>query len=65
MNLAQIVEMPCAVSVTERGRPCIAKSLLVRGKRVSAIAALAVDSVLDFYFTCGTANGETFKDFTE
>ena len=48
-----------------RGRPCIAKSLLVRGKRVSAIAALAVDSVLDFYFTHGTANGETFKDFIE
>ena len=46
-----------------RGRPCIAKSLLVRGKRVSAIAALAVDSVLDFYFTRGTANGETYKDF--
>ena len=39
-----------------RGRPCIAKSLLVRGKRVSAIAALAVDSMLDFYFTCDTAN---------
>ena len=48
-----------------RGRPCIAKLLLVRGKRVSAIAALAVDSVLDFYFTRGTANGETFKNFIE
>ena len=63
MNLAQIAEMPCTVSV--RGRSRIAKSLLVRGKRVLVIAALAVDSVLDFYFTCGTANGETFKDFIE
>jgi len=48
-----------------RGRPCIVKSLLARGKRVSVIAALAVDSVLDFYFTHGTTNGETFKDFIE
>ena len=30
---------------------------------MSPIAALAVDIVLDFYFTCGTANGETFKGF--
>ena len=37
-----------------RGRPCIAKFLLVIGKCVSAVAALAVDSVLDFYFTRGT-----------
>ena len=32
---------------------------------MSAIAALAVDSVLDFYFIRGTANAETFKDFVE
>ena len=32
---------------------------------MSAIVALAVDSVLDFYFTHGTANGETFKNFFE
>ena len=46
-----------------RGQRCVAKRLLVRGERVSAIAAISIDGILDYKFVRGTNNGETFQEF--
>ena len=43
----------------------MAKRLLVRGERVSAIAAISIDGILDYNFVRGTNNGETFQEFIE
>lgn len=48
-----------------RGQRCVAKRLLVRGERVSAIAALSVTGVLDFKIVRGTTNGDIFLEFIE
>ena len=48
-----------------RGQRCIAKKLLVRGQRVSAITALSSERVLDVKFVNGSVNGETFSQFIE
>lgn len=48
-----------------RGKRCVAKRLLVRGDRVSAIGALTVDGILSHQFIRGTVNGETFRNFIE
>lgn len=48
-----------------RGQRCICKKLLVRGQRVSAIAALSTIRVLDVKFVHGSVNGETFSKFIE
>jgi hypothetical protein len=41
-----------------RGQRFIAKKLLVRGQRVSAIAALSIERVLDVKFVTGNVSGE-------
>lgn len=48
-----------------RGQRCVAKKLLVRGQRVSAIAALSIDRVLDVKFVNGSISGEIFSQFIE
>jgi hypothetical protein len=48
-----------------RGQRCIAKKLLVRGKRVSAIATLSTERVLDVKFVTGNVSGEIFSQFIE
>ena len=48
-----------------RGQRCVAKRLLVRGERVSAIATISIDGILDYKFVRGTNNGETFQEFIE
>ena len=46
-----------------RGRPAIDHSLLVRGERVSAIACMSVNGLLDVKTVRGTCDGDTFYDF--
>ena len=48
-----------------RGRRCVAKKLLVRGERVSAITAITLNGILDYRFLRGTTNGDIFLDFIE
>ena len=48
-----------------RGRRCVAKKLLVRGERVSAIGAITLNGILDYKFIRGTTNGDLFLDFIE
>ena len=48
-----------------RGKRCVAKRLLVRGERVSAIAAITLDGILDYKFIHGTTNGDDFREFIE
>lgn len=48
-----------------RGKRCVAKMLLARGERVSAIAGLTLDGILDYRFVYGTSNGDIFQDFVE
>ena len=43
-----------------RGRRCVAERLLVRGERISVIAGLYIDGILDYKFVHGTTNGELF-----
>jgi len=50
---------------TLRGQCCVAKRLLVRGKRVSIIAALTIAGVLYYKFVCGTTKGNIFLQFIE
>ena len=48
-----------------RGQRCITKKFLVRGQRVSAIAALSSERVLDVKFIYSSVSGETFTKFIE
>ena len=48
-----------------RGQRCIAKKLLARGQRVSAIAAMSNERVLDVKFVHGSVSGEVFSNFIE
>ena len=46
-----------------RGKSPQSHSLLVRGERVSAIACMSVQGILDVKVVKGTSNGDTFYDF--
>ena len=48
-----------------RGMPCYSTKLLAKGKRVSAIAALSLEGVVDVKFVHGSVDGDTFADFVE
>ena len=48
-----------------RGKRCVTKRLLARGERVSAIAALSSEGILDVKFAFGSIDGETFSQFIE
>ena len=46
-----------------RGNPLQKRTLLVRGERVSAIAIISVEGILDVTVHKGTTNGDKFYDF--
>jgi transposase len=46
-----------------RGRPAVSRKLLVRGQRVSAIAAMSTHGILDCITYTGSVNGDKFKHF--
>ena len=46
-----------------RDRPAVSKKLLVRGQRVSAIASLSTDGILDCVTYTGSVTGDKFKHF--
>lgn len=46
-----------------RGLPPVYHRLMVRGKRISAIAAICSDGLLGVDLTCGSVNGGVFVDF--
>ena len=46
-----------------QGKPSCNHSLLVRGERVSAIACISVQGILDVKIVKGTSNGNTFYKF--
>ncbi len=48
-----------------KGTRATMDTLLVRGKRHSAIAAIALEGVVDVYITDQTIDGDTFCDFIE
>ncbi len=48
-----------------RGRPVRCQKLLVRGVRVSVIAAMTIEGVLDLKVVQGTVTGEIFTDFVQ
>lgn len=48
-----------------RGRPATNHSLLVRVERISAIASISMDGLLDVKIVKGTSNGNTFYDFVQ
>ena len=48
-----------------RGKPLVSEKLLVRGKRVSAIAFMSVNGLLDCKTVTGSVNGEVFYDFVQ
>ena len=48
-----------------RGKPAVSQKLLVRGKRVSAIAFMSVCGVLDLKIVEGTVDSDTYCDFVE
>ena len=41
-----------------RGRPAVSKKLLVRGQRVSAIASMSTDGILDCVTYTGSVTGD-------
>ena len=47
------------------GKPARSHSLLVRGKRFSAIGILSVSGILDTFVTADNVNGEVFQEFFE
>jgi len=48
-----------------RGMPLVSHQLLVRGERVSALAIISVNGLLDVKVVRGTTNGDTFYDFIQ
>lgn len=46
-----------------RGKPPCNHSLLVRGERVSAIACMSIQGILDVKIVKGTSNGDIFYEF--
>ena len=46
-----------------RGQRAVCRRLIVRGKRVSAVAALSMNGILDFSVTTNKVDGEYFYDF--
>ena len=46
-----------------RGEAPVYKRWLVKGRRISAIAAITVDGVLDYELTLDSVNGDKFLDF--
>ena len=48
-----------------RGTPATFRKMLVRGQRVSAIAAISITGVLDCYTVTGSVDAEKFADFVE
>ena len=46
-----------------RGKPATKKSLLVRGQRVSAIACMSMDGILDVKIHKETTTGDVFYEF--
>lgn len=48
-----------------RGMPLQKESLFVRGERMTAIAIISVDGVVDLLVRAGTTNGEIFYEFTQ
>ena len=47
-----------------RGQRCVTKRLLARGERVSAIAALSSEGILDVKFAFGSVDGETLNSIS-
>ena len=45
--------------------PLVSHQLLVRGERVSALAIISVNGLLDVKVVRGTTNGDTFYDFIQ
>lgn len=48
-----------------KGKPATTDTLLVRGRRYSAIAAMALDGIVDVHITSGGVNGDVFCEFIE
>ena len=48
-----------------RGKPLCNQIMLVRGERVSAIACIVVDGLLDVMTVRGTTDGDTFYEFVQ
>ena len=53
----------CKYGYSKRDKSPKDHSLLVRGERVSAIACMSVNGILDVKAITGTSNGDTFYDF--
>ena len=48
-----------------KGKPATADTLLVRGRRYSAIAAMAFDGIVDVHITGENVDGDMFCNFIE
>ena len=48
-----------------REKPEVSKKVLVRGQRVSTIAAMLTEGILDCYMLTGSINGSKFSDFVQ
>ena len=48
-----------------RGKPLVSEKLLVRGKRISAIAFISVNRMLDVKIVTGSVDGAVFYDFVQ
>ncbi len=47
------------------GVPVKCQKLLVRGERVSAIAAMSINGIVDLKIVRGSVNGDVYVDFIE
>lgn len=55
----------CKYGYSLKGTPATADTLLVRGRRYSAIAAMAFDGIVDVHITGGSVDGDRFCEFIE
>ena len=48
-----------------RGKPASNHSLLIRGEKISAVACMSVNGILDVKTVRGTIDGDTFYSFVQ
>ena len=65
MKLAVIDVLQFVVMVSLRGKPLTCEKLLVRGKRVSAIAFMSMNGMLDCKTVTGTVDGDVFYNIVQ
>ena len=54
-----------SLDISLRGKQVTSQKLLVRGQRVSAVAVMSTEGILDCHIVSGSVNADSFEEFVE